>query len=99
MAENESKMTLKGADAESVSKVQPAAVGELLDPERPRANVVGVATGVKWKNGQPTGEPALLVLVAQKLTKDQLTKADIRPDQSSGHADRRAGGRVSLCGG
>jgi len=79
MAENEGKMVLKAADAESVMKVHAAAVDELLDAARPRANVVGVATGVKWKNSQPTGEPALLVLVVQKLTKDQVAKADMVP--------------------
>lgn len=79
MAQNETKMMLKAADAESFLKAHPAAVSELLDPARPRANVVGVATGVKWKNGEATGEPAVLVLVAQKLTKDQLGSADVVP--------------------
>jgi hypothetical protein len=36
---------------------------ELLDPEEPRANVVGVGTGVKWSKGEPTGKPSVIVLV------------------------------------
>jgi hypothetical protein len=76
---NESKMTLSAKSLASVQKVQDSAVAEFLDPQNPRANVVGVAAGVKWKNGQPTGEAALLVLVSQKLDKDQLSAADLIP--------------------
>jgi hypothetical protein len=35
--------------------------------------------GVKWSDGKPTGEPALLVLVSQKFEKDQLTSKDMIP--------------------
>ncbi len=76
---NESKMILTATDAASLQKVHARAVGEFLDPEKPRAHVVGVGTGVKWKNGQPTGEPAVLVLVTHKLEKDELSKADLIP--------------------
>ena len=76
---SESKMMLAEKDLPGIAKIHSAAVDELLDPEKPRTNVVGIAAGVKWKNGQPTGEPALLVLVSYKLEKDQLTKADMIP--------------------
>jgi len=72
-------MALAAKDLPSIQKVHEAAVGELLDPMKPRANVVGIGAGVKWKNGEPTGEPALLVLVSYKVEKDQLSKADIVP--------------------
>ena len=74
---DEAKATLKAADVERVQKAHAAAVEELLNPLKPRANVVGIGTGVKWKNGQPTGEPALLVLVSQKLPQEQLSTADL----------------------
>ena len=76
---NESKTVLTAKELPSIQKVHEAAVGELLDPMKPRANVVGIGAGVKWKNGEPTGEPALLVLVSYKVEKDQLSKADIVP--------------------
>lgn len=76
---DEAKMQLTAASAQSVDKVHAAAVEQFLDPERPRGNVVGVANGVKWKNGQPTGEPALLVLVTHKVAKEDLSKADLVP--------------------
>ena len=79
MKSNESKMTLKEADAASVAKILSAAVGEYLDPQKPRANVVGMGLGVKWKNGEPTGEPALVVLVTHKVPQDHLTTADLVP--------------------
>ena len=76
---NESKMMLATADAVSVQKVHAKAVGEFLDAERTRANVVGIGLGVKWKNGQPTGDPAVLVLVTHKIEKDALSKGDLIP--------------------
>ncbi len=75
----ESKMILAVADIESVQKSCSAAVGEFMDPARQRANVVGMGVGVKWKNGQPTGEPALVVLVTHKVAKEQVSAADMVP--------------------
>jgi hypothetical protein len=75
----ESRMMLAVADIESVQKACSAAVGEFMDPARQRANVVGMGVGVKWKNGQPTGEPALLVLVTHKVAKEQVSAADMVP--------------------
>lgn len=80
MSKNEvNKMMLSAKDTLSVQKVHGVAVADLLDPTRPRPNVVGVGVGVKWKNGQPTGEPALLVLVTHKVEKDQLTSTEVIP--------------------
>ena len=76
---DERKMTVPHTALAEVHKAHSGAVGELLDPQRPRANVVGIGAGVKWKNGQPTGEPALLVLVAQKLESAELSAADLVP--------------------
>jgi len=79
MRQNPKKMVLAEAAAAEARKAFSAAVGEFLDPLKQRANVVGMGVGVKWKNAQPTGEPALLVLVAQKLDKDQVSAADLVP--------------------
>jgi hypothetical protein len=79
MKRNENRMALSTAAAAEVQKVQSAAIAELLDTAQPHANVVGVGTGVKWKNGQPTGEQALIVLVTHKVAPESLPAADVVP--------------------
>jgi hypothetical protein len=79
MKADEKKITLAAAGAESLLKEHATAVGGLLDPEKPHPNVRGVGMGVKWKNGQPTGEPALLVLVTHKVAKEELRKGQVVP--------------------
>ena len=82
MKQDETKIMLSEAAAGEAQKAHSAAVGEFLDPEkRGASNVVGMGVGVKWKKGQPTGEPALVVLVSQKLDKDQVSKADLIPSK------------------
>ncbi len=68
-------MMLAAADAAAVQPAHAAAVEELLDPAGRPPNVVGVAAGVKWTDGEPTGEPALLVLVTHKVPEDELPTA------------------------
>jgi hypothetical protein len=79
MPQDERKMTLAATAIARAQKVHSTAVEELLDPTKQPANVVGVAVGVKWRKGQPTGEPALLVLVTNKLEEHQLSGADLVP--------------------
>jgi hypothetical protein len=80
MAETEEqKMVLKAADAEALEGTRARVLGEFLNPDQPRRNVVGVATGVKWRNGEPTGKPAVLVLVTHKMDKSELSKEDMIP--------------------
>ena len=71
------KMALTAKVREETKKAHAAAVDEFLD-RRP-SNVVGLAEGIKWKNGMPTGEPALLVLVTNKIAKDDLSANDLAP--------------------
>lgn len=78
------KAVLKASDAESLRDAQAEAAGEFLEPKNARANVVGVGTGVKWSNGQPTGEPAVVVLVAQKVAKENIAKSDLIPTKLAG---------------
>lgn len=79
MKQDEKKMMLAETAIAEAQNAYSAAVGEFLDPTRQLANVVGMGVGVKWKKGQPTGEPALVVLVTQKLEKDQVSPADLVP--------------------
>jgi len=75
----ESKMMLAETDAAEAQKAHSAAVEEFLNPAKQSKNVVGMGVGVKWRKGQPTGEPALVVLVTHKLEKDQVSKVDLVP--------------------
>lgn len=75
--QNENKMILSAKAGEETAKAHSAAVDEFM--EKPLANVVGLAEGIKWKNGEPTGEPALLVLVTHKLEKNQVQSKDVVP--------------------
>ncbi len=57
---------------------------EYLAPENIQSNVVGMGAGVKWSNGEPTGEPALVVLVQQKLERELLSEAELVPGTLGG---------------
>ena len=94
MAKNtNSKMMLAATDIQAVVDATHSATAEYLEEGKPGNNVVGVGAGVKWKNGEPTGEPAVLVLVTHKVAKDQLSKRELVPPDCARHANRRAGGR------
>ena len=73
------KMELTPADAAAIEDARAHAVEELLSPEAPLSNVVGVAAGVKWKDGAPTGQPAVLALVTHKVDKEELGEGDLVP--------------------
>jgi len=79
MAAELQKMQLSESDIQSAEKACTAAVGEFIEEGKPRANVRGLGVGCKWTDGQPTGEPALVVLVSRKVDEEHLTKADIVP--------------------
>jgi hypothetical protein len=49
-----------------------------------KANVVGVGVGYAQRGGQPTQDPALVVMVTQKLPPDQLHPDDLVPRQIEG---------------
>jgi len=73
------KMELTAADAAAIEDARANAVEELLAPEAPHSNVVGVAAGVKWRNGEPTGDPAVIALVTHKVDKSELAEGDLIP--------------------
>jgi len=78
MAEQD-KMELTTDAAAKIEGAQRQAVAEFLDPEQPLANVVGVGSGIKWTDGEPTGEPAVVVLVSHKIGKEELIKDELVP--------------------
>lgn len=59
------------------------AVPQLLpeDPRLQKPNVIGLGIGVKEREGELTGEPALLVLVTHKVPKDQLRPDELVPSR------------------
>lgn len=73
------KMILAEAALKEAAKAHAATVDEFLQPDRQLSNVVGMGVGMKWKKGQPTGEPALVVFVTQKLDKESLKKSQMVP--------------------
>ncbi len=73
------KMMLDPEEAQRVQKASASKVDEFLKPEKVPANVVGMGYGVKWSNGEPTGKPALLALVSQKVDKEELSPNDMIP--------------------
>jgi hypothetical protein len=78
---DDNKMTLSASALAEAQKAYDKAVDELMDTERVRSHLCGVGIGVKWKKGQPTGEPAMVALVDVKVEKDQLRRADMVPSK------------------
>lgn len=81
MKQDEKKMMLAEGAMGEIRKAFQTVVDDYLKPGRKQAHVVGMGMGVKWKKCQPTGEPALIVFVTQKLDKDQLRAADMVPSK------------------
>ena len=79
MKQGESKMMLAETGTAEAHKAFSSAVGEFLNPAKQAENVVGMGIGVKWRKGEPTGEPALVVLVTHKLEKGQVSKHNLVP--------------------
>src|SRR3546814_4029064 len=73
------KMVLDPQEAQKVQKAYATQVDKFLQPDKMPANVVGMGYGVKWSDGQPTGKAALLVLVSQKVDKEELAAGDVVP--------------------
>jgi hypothetical protein len=49
-----------------------------------KANVQGVAVGFRLRNGVPTDEVALVVMVSHKVARDQLAPEDFVPAEIEG---------------
>lgn len=64
-----------GADEQS------SVAEQLMNPADPRANVIGFGLGVKWRDSEPTGEAAVVVLVRQKVPHEDLLESDLIPSE------------------
>jgi hypothetical protein len=49
-----------------------------------KAHVVGVGIGLRQIGGKPTGEPAIVVSVVQKIPSSQLAPGDVIPRELEG---------------
>ncbi|MGH7486795.1 MAG: hypothetical protein ACREMY_14515, partial [bacterium] len=73
------RMMLAPSAMAEAQQAYSTATAEFLTPERQPANVVGLGVGVKLVKGVPTGEPALVVLVTQKLEPALVSAVDMVP--------------------
>jgi hypothetical protein len=81
---DESKAALPEREEGKLSEAHAAAVTKLLDPDRRPPNVNGLAMGVKWTDGQPTGKPALVALVTEKVSDEDLSRGERVPKTLEG---------------
>src|SRR3954449_5906599 len=81
MAIDQTRIALLGRDVNDFQQAHAVAEETLLSR---KPNVVGVGLGVKWTNGEPTGEPALLALVTHKAPLDDLRPGDRVPANIDG---------------
>ncbi len=84
MTPDYTKMSLHGRKAQELRKLHSNAVGEMLAPDIRPTNVVGLGLGIKWTGGQPTGEPAILVLVTHKAEAGSLKRKELIPPTIQG---------------
>ena len=68
-----SKMRLSTQAYLEAVKAMQSEADPFLHPKHLRRNVKGMGVGVKWVKGKPTGEPALIVFVTEKVNREQLT--------------------------
>lgn len=74
-------MSLSVEDVQEAQQAHSRAVDEFLQPGNGLSNVVGLGVGNKIVNGQPTGEPALMVLVTHKEPSELLPDSAQAPSQ------------------
>ncbi|MEW5783490.1 MAG: hypothetical protein AB1767_00130 [Bacillota bacterium] len=81
---DESKMIISEMEKEEAERACLNAECDFLAPDKKKANVVGMGVGVKWQNGQSTGEPAIIVLVTRKVGSEELVTDDQIPKKLEG---------------
>jgi len=69
---------------EDATEARREAVDRLMDPNNPTPHVVGVADGIKYRHGEPTGEQAISVFVSAKLPDAELRPEDRIPAEIQG---------------
>lgn len=83
MASEDRSITSQQAVQQAIN-TQRAAVAEFMAPENLRQNVVGLGVGEKLREGQRTGQLALMALVTHKMPLDALNEADRVPPNLQG---------------
>jgi len=78
------KMHLNPKAYREVARALHASAETFLQTNNLKPNVKGLGAGVKWVNGQPTGEPAVIVFVSKKIGKEHLSNADMIPKKLAG---------------
>lgn len=81
---DETRAMLSSTDLAAIQQIHSEVVDHFLHPDNLRVNVVGLGVGIKWQNNQPTGKPALMVLVTHKVAKHKLSKASLLPPMLQG---------------
>jgi len=80
-----SKIKLAFEYVQEIKRAQAQAIVQILGPDAEFPNVVGMAAGIKRKTGySPTGEPALLILVEEKIALSELISKHIIPTELFG---------------
>jgi hypothetical protein len=72
--------SMKADEQARVRAIKKAYAKGLMD----KANVVGVGVGLRQQGGVRTDEVALVVMVSQKVSPDQLAPGDVIPDEIEG---------------
>lgn len=81
---DETRIMLSSVDLAAMQQIHSQVVDQFLHPDNLRVNVVGLGVGIKWQNNQPTGKPALMILVTHKVAKAKLSKTSLLPPMIQG---------------
>ena len=71
---------IQNEDLERLRAVKSAHEPDLMR----KANVVGVGIGLRHREGNPTGEPVIVVSVTRKVPLSQLAPGDVIPHELEG---------------
>jgi hypothetical protein len=64
---NENSYVISENDYANLEREFEQVKNSLLNPQTKPSNVVGLGIGSKWRNGEPTGEPAYMVFVTHNI--------------------------------
>ena len=84
MAVDLTKSAFLGREVPRFRDAHEMAVASVLGETTKKRHAVGVGLGVKWTDGQPTGDPAVVVFVTHKVPLDALSPNDRVPPSIEG---------------
>ncbi len=62
------------------------ALGEVIDEWMARRGVLSVEVARRWRNGEPTSEVGIRIVVEEKLPRDQVPPGELFPRRLAGFA-------------